>query len=147
MKKLFMLVLVVLVCLGAVWARGSSQTKSGVPTIVVMPKLVGIPYFNASERGAVQAGKDLGINVIYTGPTTADAAEQVKMLEDFISRGVDAICVAPNDAAALTPVLRRAKNAGIKVLDWDTTADPSLIDLSIQQIDNKALEKSILTCW
>jgi simple sugar transport system substrate-binding protein/rhamnose transport system substrate-binding protein len=138
MKKMLLLVLVALVCLGAVWARGSSETKSGVPTIVVMPKLVGIPYFNASERGAVQAGKDLGINVIYTGPTTADAAEQVKMLEDFISRGVDAICVAPNDAAALTPVLRRAKNAGIKVLDWDTTADPSLIDLSVQQIDNKA---------
>jgi simple sugar transport system substrate-binding protein/rhamnose transport system substrate-binding protein len=138
MKKLLLLVLVAMVCLGAAWAKGASQTKSGVPTIVVMPKLVGIPYFNASERGAVQAGKDLGINVIYTGPTTADAAEQVKMLEDFISRGVDAICVAPNDAAALTPVLRRAKNAGIKVLDWDTTADPSLIDLSVQQIDNRA---------
>lgn len=138
MKKLLMVFLVALVCLGAVWAKGASQSTSGVPTIVVMPKLVGIPYFNASEKGAVQAGKDLGINVIYTGPTTADAAEQVRMIEDFISRGVDAICVAPNDAAALTPVLRRAKNAGIKILDWDTTADPSVVDLSVQQIDNKA---------
>ena len=104
---------------------------------MVMPKLVGIPYFNASEVGANQAGKDLGINVIYTGPTTADAAEQVRMLEDLISKGVDAICVAPNDAAALTPVLRRAKSAGIKILDWDTSADQNVVDISVHQIDDQ----------
>jgi simple sugar transport system substrate-binding protein/rhamnose transport system substrate-binding protein len=140
MKKILFFVLIALVVSGAVWAKGGSDSgaqKSGVPTIVVMPKLVGIPYFNASETGAIQAGKDLGINVIYTGPTTADAAEQVRMLEDYISRGVDAICVAPNDAAALTPVLRRAKAAGIKILDWDTSADQSVVDLSVHQIDDK----------
>ena len=36
-------------------------------TILVMPKLVGIPYFNASEAGALKAGEDLGVNVIYAG--------------------------------------------------------------------------------
>jgi simple sugar transport system substrate-binding protein/rhamnose transport system substrate-binding protein len=146
MKKILSVVVLALVCMGMVWAKGGSDTaaqKSGTPTIVVMPKLVGIPYFNASETGAVQAGKDLGINVIYTGPTTADAAEQVRMLEDYISRGVDAICVAPNDAAALTPVLRRAKQAGIKVLDWDTSADPSVVDLSVHQIDDKQFGEHI----
>ncbi|MDR2552102.1 MAG: autoinducer 2 ABC transporter substrate-binding protein [Treponema sp.] len=138
MKKMLVLALVIMVCAGALWAGGGAEAKKpGTPTIVVMPKLVGIPYFNASEAGAVQAGKDLGINVIYTGPTTADAAEQVRMLEDLISKGVDAICVAPNDAAALTPVLRRAKSAGIKVLDWDTSADQSVVDLSVHQIDDK----------
>jgi simple sugar transport system substrate-binding protein/rhamnose transport system substrate-binding protein len=143
MKRNLSLIVLALVCMGMVScnrAKGSSGAvtqKSGTPTIVVMPKLVGIPYFNASEIGAVQAGKDLGINVIYTGPTTADAAEQVRMLEDYISRGVDAICVAPNDAAALTPVLKKAKQAGIKVLDWDTSADPSVVDLSVHQIDDK----------
>jgi simple sugar transport system substrate-binding protein/rhamnose transport system substrate-binding protein len=119
------------------WANGSSDKGSDELTIVVMPKLVGIPYFNASEVGAMQAGEDLGVNVIYTGPTTADAAEQVRMLEDLISKGVDAICVAPNDAAALTPVLMKAKSAGIAVLDWDTPADPNVVDLSIHQIDDK----------
>jgi len=139
MKNRVLTVLLLLVfCLGFTWANGSTESAGGdETTIVVMPKLVGIPYFNASEVGAVQAGKDLGINVIYTGPTTADAAEQVRMLEDLISKGVDAICVAPNDAAALTPVLMKAKKAGIVVLDWDTPADPSVVDLSIHQIDDK----------
>ncbi|HHV98770.1 MAG TPA: autoinducer 2 ABC transporter substrate-binding protein [Clostridiaceae bacterium] len=105
-------------------------------TIVVMPKLVGIPYFNASEKGALQAGEDLGVEVIYTGPTKADAAEQVKMLEDLISKGVDCIAVAPNDPAAITPVLKKAKEKGILVLDWDTPADASVVDLSVHQIDD-----------
>lgn len=137
-NRVLTVLLLLVVCLSFTWANGSKESAgSDEITIVVMPKLVGIPYFNASEVGALQAGKDLGINVIYTGPTTADAAEQVRMLEDLISKGVDAICVAPNDAAALTPVLMKAKKAGIAVLDWDTPADASVVDLSIHQIDDK----------
>jgi simple sugar transport system substrate-binding protein len=130
-KKIVLALVVLAAATGMVFGQAKKVT------IVVMPKLVGIPYFNASEVGAKKAGVDLGINVIYTGPTTADAAEQVRMLEDLISKGVDAICVAPNDPAALSPVLKKAKAAGIKVLDWDTPADKSLVDLSIHQIDDK----------
>jgi len=142
MKKFFTLLSVFALCSTAIFANGASEKASStkensVPTIVVMPKLVGIPYFTASGEGAEKAGKDLGVNVIYTGPATADAAEQVRMLEDLISKGVDAICVAPNDAAALTPVLAKAKKAGILILDWDTTADPSVVDISVHQIDDK----------
>ncbi len=108
-------------------------------TIVVMPKLIGIPYFNRSQTGAEQAGKDLGVNVIYNGPSVGDAAQQVQMIEDYITQGVDAICVAPNDAAALTPVLQKAKDAGIKVLDWDTPAEKSVVELSVHQIDDTEL--------
>ena len=137
-KKVLILIVLVVLSLGIVWANGTQDSgENDELSIVVMPKLVGIPYFNASETGALQAGKDLGVNVIYTGPTTADAAEQVRMLEDLISKGVDAICVAPNDAAALTPVLMKARNAGIAVLDWDTPADLSVVDLSIHQIDDQ----------
>ncbi len=105
-------------------------------TVVVMPKLIGIPYFNRSQTGAEQAGKDLGVNVIYNGPSVGDAAQQVTMIEDYITQGVDAICVAPNDAAALTPVLKKAKDAGIVVLDWDTPAEKSVVELSVHQIDD-----------
>lgn len=153
MKKILTLVIVgLLVCALLAGCGGGQQTQqqsqqqtgdaqqseqSKTYKIVVMPKLVGIPYFNASETGAKQAGKDLGVEVIYTGPTKADAAEQVKMIEDLINQGVDAIAVAPNDPAALTPVLKKAKEKGIIVADWDTPADTSVVDLSIHQIDDK----------
>lgn len=119
--------------------KATTETKSGSYDIVVMPKLIGIPYFTQTGEGAKKAGEELGLNVIYNGPTTADAAEQVKMLEDYITQGVDAICVAPNDAAALDPVLKKAREAGILVLDWDTEATKDLVDASVHQIDDKEL--------
>lgn len=112
--------------------------------IVVMPKLTSIPYFQQTGEGALEAGKDLGVEVIYNGPTTADAAQQVTMIEDYISQGVDAICVAPNDPAAMQSVLKKAKDAGILVLDWDTQADPSLVDASIHNIDDKAFGEHMM---
>ena len=113
------------------------KEKDGTYDIVVMPKLVGVPFYTSCEEGTKKAAEELGVNVIFNGPTVADAAEQVKMLEDYITQGVDAICVAPNDAAALDNVLKKAKDAGIAVLDWDSQANKELVDLSIHQIDDK----------
>lgn len=137
MKKLIVLVVVLLFVTATVFTAGQQESGDDTPSILIMPKLIGIPYFNASERGALQAGKDLGIKVIYNGPTETDASAQVKMIEDYISQGVDAIAVAPNDPAALKPVLKKARDRGIFVLDWDTPADKSVVDLSVHQIDDK----------
>lgn len=122
----------------------SAKSSDGEYTIVVMPKLVGIPYFTATGDGAVKAGEDIGVNVIYNGPTTADAAQQVTMIEDYITQGVDAICVAPNDAAAMEAVLKKAKDAGIIILDWDTQANKDLVDASIHNIDDKAFGEHMM---
>lgn len=141
MKKLVALGMAAVMTLSAAVPvlAGENQYK-----IVVMPKLIGIPYFTATGEGAVKAGEDLGVEVIYNGPTTADAAEQVKMLEDYITQGVDAICVAPNDAAALDPVLKKAREAGIKVLDWDTEATKDLVDASVHQISDQGLAEHLI---
>jgi ABC-type sugar transport system substrate-binding protein len=126
-------------------SEGSDKKSGGDDkvTIAVVPKLVGIPYFNASEKGAVKAGEELGVEVIYTGPTEADAAQQVKVIEDLISQNVDVIAVAPNDPASLTPVLKKAKEQGITVMDWDTPADQSVVELSVHQIDDEGFGRHI----
>lgn len=119
---------------GAPANSGSASNKKY--KIVVMPKLVGIPYFNDAENGVKKANKEIaGVEAIYAGPTKADAAEQVKMIEDYISRGVNAIAVSANDAAALTPALKKAQAAGILVLDWDSPADQNVVSLSVREID------------
>ena len=107
-------------------------------TVVVMPKLVGIPYFNASEVGALAAGEELGINVIYTGPTTGDAALQVQMIKDLLIDGIDALAIAPNDPDSVSPALQKCLAEDVLVMDWDTTANADDVKYSIQQIDNKA---------
>ena len=118
-------------------AAAGDTASSGGKNVVFMPKLVGIPYFTTCNEGAQEAAKELGITCTYNGPTTADAAQQVTMLEDYIAQGVDAIAVAPNDPAAMTSVLKKAKDAGILVMDWDTQADPSLTKVSVCQVNDQ----------
>jgi simple sugar transport system substrate-binding protein len=99
------------------------------PQIGVVVKIGGIPWFNAMEVGIKKAAGELGVDAWMIGPTQADAAQQVRAVEDLIARKVDVIGVVPNDATALEPVFQRAQAAGIKVIthespdqkfnDWD----------------------------
>lgn len=99
------------------------------PTLGVVVKIGGIPWFNAMETGIKEKAKELGFDASMIGPTSADPALQVRAIEDLIAKGVDVIGVVPNDEAALEPVLEKARKAGIKViahegpglknLDWD----------------------------
>ena len=92
-------------------------------TIVFVFKLVGIPYSNVCQRGAEQAAKDLGVNVEFTGPAKGgDVAGQIRIIENQISRGVDAIVISPNDPNSVKPAIAKAMARGIKVFTWDSDA-------------------------
>jgi ABC-type sugar transport system substrate-binding protein len=88
--------------------------------IGVSPKMKGAPYWDTAGLGAVQAGKDLGIDVIVQSPTMADATLQSTIIDDFITRGVNALVVAANDETALIPVLQRATKQGILIITYDS---------------------------
>jgi rhamnose transport system substrate-binding protein len=107
----------------AALAGGSSGApQQERPKIAFVPKLIGIPYFNAMQKGGQQAAKALNVEFIYQGPTTADSAKQIEIVNSLIARRVDAIAVAPNDPVAVKPILDRAKAAKIRVLSSDTDA-------------------------
>lgn len=102
---------------------------AGKPTMGVVVKIGGIPWFNAMEMGIKEMGDKLGVDASMIGPTSADPALQVRAIEDLIAKGVNIIGVVPNDEKALEPVLEKARAAGIKVIahegpglnniDWD----------------------------
>ncbi len=87
--------------------------------IGMMPKLMGIDYFTACEQGARAAAAELGVELIFDGPLNNDVGKQAEMLDTWMSLGLDAIAVAPNDPQALAPTLKRAMQQGINVLTWD----------------------------
>jgi len=89
------------------------------PTMGVVVKIGGIPWFNAMETGITEKGAELGVDATMIGPTSADPALQVRAIEDLIAKGVDVIGVVPNDEAALEPVLEKARAAGIKVVSHE----------------------------
>src|ERR1700740_3700861 len=85
-------------------------------TFAVVPKSISISFYNDVEKGCEEEGNKLGVKVIYTGPDTADAAKQVQVLQDLVSRGVDGFAVAPMDGDSVIGVIEAAIKKGIKVI-------------------------------
>src|SRR5881227_1363437 len=67
--------------------------------IAVIPKGTTHVFWKSVEAGAKQAGDELGINVIWKGPLKEDdRAQQIGVVQQFVSEGVDGIVLAPLDA-------------------------------------------------
>lgn len=93
-----------------------ASTANAETSMGIVVKIGGIPWFNAMEEGIKERAAELGVSAEMIGPTSADPALQVRAIEDLIAKGVDVIGVVPNDEAALEPVLKKAMDAGIKVV-------------------------------
>lgn len=110
--------------------------------IAVVVKITGIPWFNRFGEGVEKAGKDLGVESAQYGPTQADPAQQVKIVEDLIAKKVAAIVVVPNDAKALEPVFERAHQQGIVVVTHESPGQKGA-DWDVETIDNKQFAEAV----
>lgn len=136
MKRLWLLVPVALVAVqmagcgrSTTTSQPSSRATGRTITVAMMPKLKGIDYFNACEKGAREAAAQLGnVNLIYDGPLEGKVDKQIEMIDGWITKHVDVIAVACNDPVAIAPVLKRAREAGIHVITWDADADARKAD-------------------
>jgi len=116
---------------GSPAARASDTARR--PVIAMMPKAKGDPYFVSARNGAEEAATELGVDLIWDGPTSLDAAKQNDLVESWITRQVDAIAVSVQNPASISTVLRKARGRGIKVLTWDADAEPDARDFFINQ--------------
>ena len=103
--------------------------------VVNISKIAGMPWFNRMGEGVTNAGKDLGINAYQVGPSSTDAPQQVKIIEDLIAKKVSAITIVPNDANVLEPVFKKARDQGIVVLTNESPGQPSA-NWDVEIIDN-----------
>lgn len=103
------------------------------PVIAMMPKAKGDPYFISARAGAEEAARELGVELLWDGPTDLDPARQNEVVEAWITRGVDAIAVSVENRVAISTVLRKARERGIKVVTWDADAEPDARDFLINQ--------------
>jgi ribose transport system substrate-binding protein len=101
---------------------GASQKT----TIAVIPKGTTHEFWKSIHAGAVKASKELNVEVIWKGPLREDDRDQqISVVEDFVSRGVSGIVLAPLDDAALVGPVNNATRAGIPVviIDSDLKSD------------------------
>jgi rhamnose transport system permease protein len=115
-------------------ADGAPARASGPRRVIaMMPKAKGDPYFVSCRAGAEEAAQELGVELIWDGPTGLDAAKQNEVVENWITRKVDVIAVAVENRAGISTVLRKARERGIKVLTWDADAEPDARDFFVNQ--------------
>jgi rhamnose transport system substrate-binding protein len=104
---------------------GKPATGGKALRVVMIPKLKGIDFFNACEKGAQEAAKELGVDLTFDGPTESKVELQTQLVDTFVDKGCDVIAIAPNDPDAIAPCLKRAVEKGVTVIAWDTDATAS----------------------
>ncbi|MCM3790709.1 autoinducer 2 ABC transporter substrate-binding protein [Domibacillus indicus] len=122
----------------------NENKKSKIYTIALVPKVEEIPYFVAVKEGAMEAGEDLKVKVIFKGPPSPDPKQQAEVIRELIDQHVDVIAVSANDPVELGSVLQDAQEKGIKVLTWDSDTDPKLREFFINMIDPEIMGRHLM---
>lgn len=112
-------------------------------TIATVVKVDGIAWFDRMREGVDQFKADTGNDTYMVGPSQADAAAQVQMIENLIAQGVDAICVVPFSVEAVEPVLKKARERGIVVVTHEASNIQNA-DYDIEAFDNKAYGANLM---
>jgi rhamnose transport system substrate-binding protein len=101
--------------------------------IALMPKAKGNAYFLSVKAGAEKAAKELGVELLFDGPTDSNAAKQNEIVENWITLGVDVIAVAAENKEGISTALRKAQKQGIKVVSYDADALPDARSFFVNQ--------------
>ncbi|WP_259915768.1 rhamnose ABC transporter substrate-binding protein [Jannaschia sp. M317] len=102
-------------------------------------RVLGNTAFELAGIGAQEAADELGVELIFTGPTENTAEGQVALINSLIAQRIDAIMITANDATALSPALRRASQRGIAVVTWDQDTETAARSLHIASATNELI--------
>ena len=121
-------------------------SHAGQPfAIVDVPKLIGIGYFDSTSRGIMRGAESLpNVTATTDGPTQANIDDQITLIDNYITSGIDGILFSANDPEAIAPVLRRALEAGINVVGYDSDAVPDARQWFINPVEFNGVAKSLI---
>jgi len=113
-------------------------------TIALMPKSKGNAYFISCKKGADKAAQELGVDLIFDGPTDPDPAKQNEIVENWITLGVDAIAAACENKEGISTALRKARAKGIKVITYDADALPDARAFFVNQATPEGIGNALM---
>jgi rhamnose transport system permease protein len=125
-------------------ADAPTQAASVRITVAMMPKSKGNAYFIACRKGAEEAAAELGVELIWDGPTDPDPAKQNEVIDTWITRGVDVIAVAVENREGISSVLCKARQRGIKVVTWDADAESDARDFLVNQATPQGIGHTLM---
>ena len=113
-------------------------------TIALVMKTLTNPFFVEMEKGARKAESEFGIQLIVkTAAQETSIQQQIAIVDELVKQKVDAIVIAPGDSKELIPALKKAQDAGIKVVNIDNRLDAELskklglLDVPFISVDNE----------
>src|SRR5438552_18798759 len=103
--------------------RGADQA-GGAPRIALVLKTLNNPFFIDMQKGAEEAAKKLGVNlIVQAAEREVDVEKQMQIIENLIQAKVAALCVTPSGSREIVPAIEKANRAGIPVVIVDTRVD------------------------
>ncbi len=127
----------VVLCLLVVLAACGRSSGDGTLQVAVIPKGTTHQFWKSIHAGANKAAAESGATIIWQGPQREDDRQlQIQVVQNFVSRGVDAIVLAPLDARSLVAPAEAAVRRGIPVVIIDSALDADLAS-SFVATDNR----------
>ncbi len=126
MKKLCFICVVVLVMMSWLTVSAFAESKR----ILFIPKITTENFFIQAGKGALEMGKELGVEVTYDGPEVASVSQQAKYITKYVKEGYDAIAISSVSPDGLNRVLKKAMEKGVKIITWDS--EPKCLSRFVQ---------------
>lgn len=102
-------------------AQADEAKKPARPTVAVIPKGTTHEFWKTVHAGAMKAGQEEGADIVWQGPAKEDDRKgQIEVVQNFTSRGIDAMVLAPLDETALARPVEAAAKRGMAVVIIDS---------------------------
>lgn len=97
----------------------SAALPASAETYAVIVKTVNDVFSAPVKEGCEKAAQDLGVECYYIGPSEVNEANQLQVINDVLTKGVDGIAVSSINPKSVARLLQKAKEAGIPVVTFD----------------------------
>lgn len=97
--------------------------------VAVIPKAVSHGFWRSVQQGAVAAGKEFNVDILWEGPEKeTDFSEQIRIIDSMIARRVDGIALSAGERHALSAPVKRVTAAGIPITIFDSGVEAEAND-------------------
>ncbi|CAN5720220.1 ribose ABC transporter substrate-binding protein RbsB [soil metagenome] len=125
MKKALVFILLGILSITLLSCQRGADHSGGTLRIALVLKTLNNPFFIDMQKGAEEAAKKLGVNlIVQAAEREVDVEKQMQIIENLIQTKVAALCVTPSGSREIVPAIEKANRAGIPVVIVDTRVDP-----------------------
>jgi ribose transport system substrate-binding protein len=120
----------------ALMAAAPGAARAADCVVGVAMYTLSAPYFAAQDQAARSRAAELGCKVTGSDGQN-DMLKQIADVEDMVARGVNVLILNARDPKGLVPAVNAAAAAGVKVVEIDSSLDPSANYITQVQSSNQ----------